>query len=392
MGYQDCFNERTIGLLLLSSMDEKKKIDIVKNCKDGYFLHLLSNDDNVRVRCEVARNSKTELYTLDNLSRDEEFLVRAAVAAHTLDYNLLDKLSRDKYYKVRVAVADNDNVTFDILNALSDDLSFDVIEKIAKNPNASSDTLKKVYDRLFNYFNEHYGYLINYVLSDIYRNINCPVCLMEYYSLDEGHIVEKIIFAANENLTESAANKLASYHIKNIDLELAANKKVRGDVLSKLFDYYKDPDNYDRKIMECLAANPNTDESILKELINDYNLSLLVLSNPGVSEDLLWGEMEYKNDNLNEVIAKNPNATSDMLTELSERPNAFVRANVALNPNCPDDVLKKLAYDHFDKVRMNAALNPNIKVQELLFMASGNGDDKQVADEKLIELASKEDE
>ncbi len=112
---------------------------------DGYMLDILSRDEDVGVRSEVARNRNVSVEILERLSRDEDAGVRSGVVGNeNVSVEMLERLSRDKDAYVRREVAWNRNVSVEILERLSRDEDAGVRREVARSENVSVEILERL--------------------------------------------------------------------------------------------------------------------------------------------------------------------------------------------------------------------------------------------------------
>ena len=110
---------------------------------------------------------------LDELSRDENWLVRSWVAENlNTTPEILDYLSKDEDSGVRYWVAINLNTSPETLDYLSRDEDYDVRWEVARNLNTSPETLKQMAI-------DEEGYSIKDSIKD---NPNCPLETWKYLS------------------------------------------------------------------------------------------------------------------------------------------------------------------------------------------------------------------
>ena len=87
----------------------------------------LSQDDNWLIRAAVAENPNVSQHALEALSEDDNWVVQHRVAKNTeTPDEVLDKMSKSDDWRVRVGVTENLNAPDDILKSLADDANEEV--------------------------------------------------------------------------------------------------------------------------------------------------------------------------------------------------------------------------------------------------------------------------
>jgi hypothetical protein len=118
------------------------KRQLAETTTDPVILDELSRDEDWLVRFRVALNPNTTPEILDYLSKDEDWLVRICVAKNfNTTPETLDYLSRDKGSTVRWCVAQNPNTTPETLKEMAKvETNYDIITAIKIHPNCPEET------------------------------------------------------------------------------------------------------------------------------------------------------------------------------------------------------------------------------------------------------------
>ena len=89
---------------------DMSNIDLALNTTTPETLERLSNDEDWKVRLEVANNPNTPTETLERLANDDDWVIRWYLATNpNTPPKALERLANDKSYYVRCGVAKNPN-------------------------------------------------------------------------------------------------------------------------------------------------------------------------------------------------------------------------------------------------------------------------------------------
>ena len=146
-------------------------VDAAAVATHPYTLHKLSENEDERVRKEVARNRHTHPKTLKKLIEDESEKVRAEVAYRSdTPLEIIEKLSDDKSDWVRSSLTFNSNIPFEIMEKLSNDESEDVRSSVALKDYTPLEIIEKLSDdkseKVRLYLLEN-SYLSPYIMSKL---------------------------------------------------------------------------------------------------------------------------------------------------------------------------------------------------------------------------------
>ena len=131
---------------LAEDEDWRVRKEVAKNPKAPVeALRKFTEDKNIWVRKEVAKNPRTPAEILMKLAEDENGLVRMEVVDNPkAPVELLRKLAVDEEEYVRRELVENPNTPIDILMRLAEDENKDVRKEVARNPRTPVETLRKL--------------------------------------------------------------------------------------------------------------------------------------------------------------------------------------------------------------------------------------------------------
>lgn len=230
---------------------EKKSLYKTNNVK---LLEKYADDEDHRVRWDIAENPNTPVEILEKLSKDRVYDVRAGVAHNpNAPQDILLNLSKDNNYLVRDYIAENPNSPVEALEGiLSRDPGVDTVKRIAENPNASVELLERLTKS-----NEPS------VVRGVAQNPNAPVKLLERLSKDKNKYAREGV-AFNKNAPASILSSLSNDEDDWVKYGVALNANTPSEILRKLA---KEPkrDQY-TSIKAGVAENINTPMDVLLDL------------------------------------------------------------------------------------------------------------------------------
>lgn len=110
-------------------------------------------------------------------------------------------------------------------------------------------------------------------------------------------------------------------------------------------------------IRMILAGNPNTPETALCHLANDFDAEIRcrVAENKFVSMDILEKLSNDVNSEVRKGVCENPNVPMSVLEKMARDPNDDVRMDLSGNPNCPEYLLQQLIQDENIFISLSAS-------------------------------------
>lgn len=200
-------------------------------------------------------------------------------------------------------------------------------------------------------------------------------------------VMVRTVAAENPNTLASDLKQLARDESKEVVFAALKNPNISTDDLISFF-YYARKIYYPKSYFEVKASNdlPVLSEfdayMVLKSIAQNTKAPKAILAKISEASDF---DYDIRLD-----VAENPNTSQSILKELAQDEDEFMRETVARNLNTPKSALKNLAKDKVDEVRKAVAENPNVSKSDLLILASD--DDigvRFVAKERLNKLESK---
>ena len=180
---------------------------------------------------------------------DADPLRREYLARTTNSPELLSVYVYDPDTRVRIAVAQNPNTPNNLLEELTQDSDIWVLDTIAGRDNLSEDLILKLVSRI----EEFESLCMKYDDNDAWEEL--------------GEFVSDI--ASNSNTPPYILHNISRlYEVCDIiDVSLAANPNTPEEVLRDILTEYSD------SIVEALAENPSTPEDVLMEIATDPTYS-----------------------------------------------------------------------------------------------------------------------
>lgn len=349
---------KSILLALARSENDDFRKAVAKNANAApVILSLLAFDDNDFIREQVASNPCTPSSILRLLAKDDTTWYRAGGPREW----------------IKMAVAGNPNTPPDVLDlfvrfefrnkdfSVNDD---DIATIAAKNPQMPVDGLLR-----------DMGNGARWAFKYIACNRNAPKDVLRELSL-----------LKEDDLTEPDIDeKFLGLTLRRIMDNLAANPNTPEDVLAK-----------EDLSLSIVAANPSTPVKVLKSMpywntgcFSDVAKALA--SNPNTPPDTLHRLSDFIFSDVTNLVAANPSTAKEDLARLSKkhdltpskdysrselRQYSLNRNNVASNPNTPIEILESMFAEGF---RASIAANPNATAEMLAELAASEDDDVRLA-------------
>jgi len=197
-----------------------------------------------------VKNASPEMF--EELAEDEEWRVRSEVAKNpNTPVEVLRKLAEDENERVRREVAKNPNIPVEVLRKLAEDENETVTSNVAKNPKTPPEILRKLAE------DEDW-----HVRYDVARNPNTPVEVLRKLAEDENGDVRWGV-ATNPSIPAEAFMKLAEDEDLYVRMKVAGNPKTPPEILMELAE------DEDKRVREEVARNPSAPVEILRKLAED---------------------------------------------------------------------------------------------------------------------------
>ena len=304
----------------------------------------LSQEHNQELRRIIASNPNTPIEVLKNLGEDyadeitsnpifdlllienydSKFLKSCLACSSNTQIKTLEKLSCDLDYSIRAKVAENQNISGNILSELAKDENYDVIKSLIKNKNVTQDILEILTSNMIanNYFSHE-------IIKHPKSSTNILRLLVDGYC---------------NNRTRIFGNACVS---------VAQHPKTPVDILAKLAR------SNVASVRRGVAGNKQTPNKLLAELSSDNATSVIraVARNPKTSKSLLAELAEHSDKSIRSAVAQNHKTPIDILAKLAADSNDSVRSTVAENYNTPIEILTKLANDSNTSIRFALVIN-----------------------------------
>ena len=241
---------------------------------------------------------------------------------------------------------------------------------IAIDPHSSPNALRKIAEEELRNDNGGEDYFLRQALL---KNLNTPPEFLYDLSFYNGK--QKLLgeYLGNRNVNPEELCDIL-YNIKYYDKKkqitkdamasLASNPSCPSNVLCQLINE-KEYEN-EIKIVESIAENPNSPESLLLTILDCYedNVRARISRNPSSSDEiferLINGSLMEK-----ESVASSPYIPEIIIKKLRIEPNKHVRVKLASNYKLPVESLKFLSNDLEIEVRQAVAKNKNTPLEIL---------------------------
>ena len=255
----------------MTSTNTRAITNIARHKNTGELeLSFLSIHDKAEVRRAVAGNEAAGRFDLlHSLSMDDNAIVRRTVATNestTLDDLII--LSTDHDSLVREGVAMNENVGVDLLSALSTDPAEMVRCAVAGNAKVAVDAMFNAADK------QHRSVLAQYSKN--------PVTLAELVGMDDGIL----------------------------DAKVALNPCTLPTALERLSD------SDDLEVLQYVASNSKTPESVVQKLVDSDGCRAFVASNPSTPVHTLEILAKDEHWTVRENVARNESTTPAILESM----------------------------------------------------------------------------
>ena len=198
---------------------KNKKIKNLEKAKNpntpAHLLELLSKDNNLVVRDAVARNINTPPHVLEALSKDDEReVILSVVKNKNIPVSALEKLSKDGEDSVKRVIA-RFTIIPHILEILSRDNFVDITDLVAQNINTPPHVLEILAKDDF-----------ESVRLNVAKNINTPLHVLDVLSKDIDDTIRD-----NANYTKRMKSEQhlqsQSFHITNKLVKLASRLSIK---------------------------------------------------------------------------------------------------------------------------------------------------------------------
>lgn len=344
-----------------------------------WLIEKLAENENVEVRCAVARCHRTPLYVLEVLAVDFEDRVQTAVAGHQVITEEIGWiLFNSPVSEVRAALARNVHTPQEILSALLYDPSIKVRAALARNPRLPQDAFtvlaedpeEEVRAGLAGNSQLPPDLLENLAKSspDIRRqlaaNPRAPLALLLTF-LAEGDMACWEMLASNPRATPEILDRLARQGNSRVQNQVAGHKRTPVDTLVWL----SEQDEYG--IWQRLVTNPHTPLAVLEDALARFSRNNSAFA-ARIAHHLALGKhrkrilLEYFSENMQQENKRNPSIWLNwqllnfpelpipLMKVYASSPNWVERYMIAQHPALPVWLLKQLARDGHRYVRAEA--------------------------------------
>lgn len=375
-------------------------------------LLFLLDDADAGVRSLLPMHLTEDSVILERLSRDEEELVRSAVAEFTPDENLQRRLAEDASPLVALRLLHNKT------------LSDNVLERLTRHPCALQPTDPR------NNFHARRHEENKAELASRLRQLINPTPESCDRLRDDRIFEMNCLLIHHPRVPETFLQTVATSSYKNLKRELVVRDVLPQQVIDTLFqdedseivnalrrqcmskgipcelDFAALANSSDKDEVYLAAQHPQCPADLLEHIYlkGDFKVRSFVIWNVGAPLSLLERCLEEYRDtsdiNLQFFVlgglASAPNSSEEILLTLADHPNqsvrwslsdrtqffpalleklihdkkADVRAWLAQNPACPESALVALAGDKSVKVRRRLAKNPNVPLSVLEALAN----------------------
>ena len=305
-------------------------------------------------KINLLENNNASPEIIDELAEDEDWRVRKEVAKNSrAPVEALRKFTEDKNVWVRKEVAKNPRTPAEILMKLAEDENGLVRMEVVDNPKAPVELLRKLAED-----GEEY------VRRELVENPNTPVDILMRLTADENKDVRKEV-ARNPRTPVETLRKLAEDGDKYVKEAVTNNPNTPVDILTKLAE------DEDKMVRQQIAKRLRTPVEALRKLVEDEdaNVRYEVAKHPNTPVELLTKLAEDKNEGVRYAVIRNPRTPAEALMKMAGDRSFGIRYELAKNPRTPTEVLMRLAEDEDEEVRYAVANNPRTPVEALRKLA-----------------------
>jgi 5-methylcytosine-specific restriction protein A len=337
-------NSKTLDLILKNYIKMFSNIDLDK-------LKEMSESNFYCDRVVVANNLNTPNNILENLSKDENKMVRKFVASNpNTSGNILENLIKDEEVSIRREVAINPNTPIGVLGFIyEEEEDPDVLLSLMSNKELPEELIDLIGDL-------KYIDLINNIFLE--NRIYWPDKYKDTLSLSKN---QDVLHAFSVKILKSKKDRDLLQH-------LAENENLSDKTFNYLIDEMNN--NTDRSLLvrSNLAGNPNLSSELIEKLYlkttdrkgrdiwgdddiySLIKLPLLAHKNASANFLLQVSEKEFRDD-VDMAIVNNENSTLEILEfiALKETTPIFLKKIIAENKNCSLELIKKMEITDYNK-------------------------------------------
>jgi GTPase SAR1 family protein len=314
----------------------------------------------------IAGNSNTPLDVLEKLvnTEDQDISVLEEVAWNSeISEKIIELLKSKKAYdrsvSIRQGIASNSKTPPSILNELLSEKNPDINQRLAQNPNIAPNK-DQTSDRDWSMVDE----LLKCRHPDVFKH------LVENYSVPDdklkSHLAESPFLYARKIASSSRASREMLFETKKLSSDnpevlalLAANRNSNNSLLKDLI-------GEGVRIAQRIAQNPSSSEETLRDLFEKYNNTPAILRalarHEKTPKDILAKIFQEHSDEetLREIV-ENPSIDLEVLKTIYEnsgKDSYILRQKLAGHPKLPYTILKCLAGDDSYEVKETVMRNP----------------------------------
>ena len=333
-------------LEIIKKLSQEFPEEVISNLT--FDLLLIEEPDNDWVQLTLARSSTTPIETLVELSKSDDYGIRAAVAGNlTTPLSVLDELSariNNEPFPARVftAVAKNPNTTAQILDKLiqaGGGKCIPVLDAVLNNPKVSLATLKRLANQ---------------------PNISIKHSVFKHPKVTE-NFVRNLSFSPHANVRKAVAEHpktdystilmLAKDKFDKVRCTIAERQDITPGTIRILVR--DSSENVRGKIAERQDITPRTIEILARD--SSENVREKIAKRQYLSPKIISNLARDSHQSVRYQIAYHQNATPETVEILARDSSKKVRCRIANHLNMTEDIAKMLAYDSCEEVRCKIA-------------------------------------
>jgi len=296
------------------------------NCLCGCVTDLGSlNDDNIDFK-ELSNEAQKE-FNIERLNSDD------------ISEKSLDELSKDTEFVIKALVANHKNINLKTLIQMAKD-NFEVFDSIEflNNEKIIKEILLEIIEHKKEYvFNSKYSLIRPYHYM-LLKSITHPKCTDELINAISKHTDIELLKYMVKNLSSVEKTKIKKRH-------------------------YLEKDKFNIKPLEQNFVN--NVEKFLEKLSQIDELKKYVAVNPYISIELLKKFARDEDKFIRNIIQRNPNFKNEMLSEDIENQDYFSRLNLSEQKGLDKETQLKLAKSKEEDIKTN--LLKNYKSKDVFF-------------------------
>ena len=349
-------------------LDVENRIKVAKNINTpSEILEQLSNDEYEAVAIEICKNPNTQSNVLDKLAKQNKVYLYYILANPNCTKELLEKIFNKHITKYNIQILSNPNCPDELINktvngslrkgkkkelaSYVNNEKFlkkisryeDIAPFVLTNTNSSADLIKDILNRnLSNLDNSIYiGHCCEFFGESVFKNPNITDEIINLVLDNSKNKRIPLEAARNPNTSESTLNKLLQNYFKDSPLDdvlifnILRNKNTSSKTLEEIHNQTTRYDNH-------IAKHPNISVELLQDII-DSEKEVYDNSKTAALESMAWHD----------------DATPELLEEIYTGINNIL-LGIALNPNTSKTTLEQISKETKNEEIINALIkNPN---------------------------------